>query len=74
MTVATAFAVFVKAVDELEAERDQQRNEEEQKRCVACDFCAAFINVVIDAVGHIQHHSREDAPEENGSQPVNGAA
>jgi hypothetical protein len=64
----------VKTVDELEAERDQKRNEEQEKRRVACDFCAAFTNVVIDAIGHVQHHSREDAPEENGSQRVDGAA
>ena len=47
---------IVKAVDELEAKCDQQRNEEQEKRCVACDFCAAFSNVVIDAVGDVQHH------------------
>jgi hypothetical protein len=64
----------VKAIDELEAKCDQQRNEEKEKRRVACDFCAAFSNVVIDAVGDVQHHSREDAPEENSCQRVDGAA
>ena len=64
----------MKAVDELEAKCDQQRNEEQEKRCVACDFCAAFSNVVIDAVGDVQHHGRKNAPEENSSQRVDGTA
>ena len=65
---------IVEAVDEFEAERDQQRDEEEQERQVVRDLCAGLIDVGIDAVGNEQQDGRNDAAENNAGYRVDGAA
>jgi len=64
----------VEAVDEFEAERDQERDEEEQERQVVRDLRAGRIDVGIDAVGNEQQDGRNDATENNAGYRVDGAA
>jgi hypothetical protein len=64
----------VKAVDELETERNQQRDEEEQEGRVARDFRAGGVDVGIDAVGDEQQDGRDNSPKDDTGQGVNGTA
>ena len=60
----------MEAVDELEAERDQQRDEEQQERQVTGDLGAGGIDVGIDAVGDEQDAGGNDAQEEDPGQRI----
>src|ERR1700733_4583171 len=60
MTVATALAGSVEAVDEFEAERNQQRNAEENERQDRCRSAASVRDVGPDRIGHVKQAKRKD--------------
>ncbi|MGY3411573.1 hypothetical protein ACVWZV_007686 [Bradyrhizobium sp. GM5.1] len=60
----------VEAVDEFEAERDQQRDKQEDVGQIARDPRAGRIDIRIDAVGHIEQARGEDAEEQDHRQRI----
>src|SRR5882724_10061237 len=60
----------MKAVDELEAESDQQRHEEEQERQKRRDSGAAGIDVCIEAVRDEEQASSEQAQKDHGGARI----
>ena len=60
----------VEAVDELEAERDQQRDEQQEIGQVGRDLGAGRVDVGIEAVGDEQQSAGEDAEEQDHRQRV----
>ncbi len=62
----------MEAVDELEPERDQQRDEEQQEGRVTGDGYAARIDIGVDAVGDKQQDGGDDTAKNNGGEGING--
>src|SRR3954454_5492891 len=60
----------VEAVDEFEAERDQEGDDKEDIGQVARDPRAGRIDIRIDAVGHIEQARGEDAEEQDQCQRI----
>ena len=60
----------VEAVDEFEAERDQQRHEQQNIGQVGGDPHAGRVDVGVDAVGDVQQPGGEDAEEQDHGQRI----
>ncbi|MET4829202.1 hypothetical protein ABH972_006791 [Bradyrhizobium ottawaense] len=60
----------MEAVDEFEAERDQERDEQQDVGQVARHACAGRVDVDIDAVGDEQQPRGEDAEEQDHRQRI----
>src|SRR5262245_50767872 len=63
---------IVKAVNELEAERNQQGNEQQQERNVGDDWCPTVLNIDIEAVGHEQQRDADHAKEQDSRERIDG--
>jgi hypothetical protein len=63
---------IVKAVDELEAERNQQRHEQQQERNVGHHLCPTFLDVDIEAVSHEQQRNADNTKEQNSREGIDG--
>ena len=55
----------VEAIDEFEAERDHQCDEQQDERQVSRDLRAGLVHIDIKAVGDEQEPGRQDAEEKN---------
>ena len=64
---------IMKAVDEFEAERDQQRDQQQQIGQVACYLGAGRVDIGVDAVGHEQQRGRDHAHVYDAGQRVKAA-
>jgi hypothetical protein len=60
----------MKTVDEFEAQRDQERDKEQEKRQVTFNFRAGGIDIGIDAVGHEQDGGGDHAQEQDSGQRI----
>ena len=60
----------VEAVDEFEAERDQQCHEQQDIGQVGGDPHAGRVDVGVDAVGDVQQSGGEDAEEQDHGQRI----
>ena len=60
----------VETVDEFEAERDQERHEQQDVGQVGGDPHAGCVDVDVDAVGDVQQSGGEDAEEQDHGQRV----
>jgi hypothetical protein len=55
----------VETIDEFEAERDDERYEQQDEGQVGRDLRAGLVDIDIKAVGHEQEPGRQDAEEKN---------
>jgi hypothetical protein len=58
----------MEAVDELEAERDQEGDEQQDEGRIAGHLRAGRIQILIDAVGHEKQPGRQDSHEDDRGQ------
>ncbi len=63
----------METVDELEAERDQQRDEQQNEGRIARDLGAGRVDIGVDAVGDEQQHRGDGAREDDGGHRIEGA-
>ena len=60
----------MKAVDELEAERDQQRDEQQKVRQIGGDLGAGGVDVDVNAVGDEQQPAGQNSEKQDHRQRV----
>src|SRR5882672_5287053 len=63
---------IMKSVDELEAERNQQGNEQQQERNVGHYLRPTFLDVDIEAVRHEQQCDADDTKEKDARERIDG--